>query len=195
MNKLKKLKENKVFNIIMKVLKAFVIILLIGFVIVVCLQRFSVNRISFFNYRMFTVISGSMRPKYDIGDVLVAKEVDPATIKVGDSISYLGTKGDFKNKVITHEVVGIEKDQSGEIVFRAKGLANIIEDPKVMASQLYGKVIYKSIILSIIYRIVANTIGFYLFIIIPMMYIIGSEIIRVLLEKEAKRRAHLKGDS
>lgn len=195
MKKLKEIKENKTFKIIMKILKVFVIIILIGFIIVVCLQRFSVNKISFFNYRMFTVISGSMKPKYDIGDVLIAKEVDPSTIKVGDSISYLGVKGSFRNKVITHEVVGIEEDESGKFVFRAKGLANLVEDPKVMESQLYGKVIYKSFLLSTIYRIVATNIGFYLFIIIPMMYIIGSEIIHVMLKNEAKRREQLKKES
>lgn len=195
MKKIKELKENKILKIIMKLFKIFVIIILIGFIIVVCLQRFSENKISFFNYRMFTVISGSMRPKYDIGDVLIAKEVKSSTIKIGDSISYLGTKGDFLNKVITHEVIGIERDDNDKYIFRAKGLANLVEDPKVMESQLYGKVIYKSVILSTIYRIVATNIGFYLFIIIPMMYIIGSEIIHAMLEKEAKKRAQLKEKS
>lgn len=65
---------------------------LVAFIVVVCLQRFSDNKISFFNYRMFTVISGSMKPKYDIGDVLISKKEDPSKIKVGDTISYLGTK-------------------------------------------------------------------------------------------------------
>lgn len=188
MKKLKELRENKIFKIIMKIIRIFVVIILIGFIIVVCLQRFSDNKISIFNYRMFTVISGSMRPKYDIGDVLIAKEVKPSTIKVGDPISYLGTAGDFRNKVITHEVIGIKKDENGKYLFRAKGLANLVEDPVVSEDQLYGKVIYKSIILSAIYRIVATDMGFYMFIIIPMMYIIGSEIIHAMLEKEKKRR-------
>jgi signal peptidase len=189
---LKKLKENKIYQIIRKILKVFIVIVLLGFVLVVFLQRFSDNKISFFNYRMFTVISGSMEPKYKIGDVLIAKDVEASKIKVGDAISYEGKSGTFINKVITHEVIGIEKDETGKYVFRTKGLANIIEDPIVSEDQLYGVIIYKEPLLSAIYKIIQTNMGFYLFIIVPIMYIVGSEIISVLLEKEEKRRQPLK---
>jgi signal peptidase len=192
MKKLKELKENKIFKIVMIVARILIFIVLAGFIIVVCLQRFSDNKISFFDYRMFTVISGSMRPKYDIGDVLISKTVNPSTIKVGDTISYLGTQGDFGGKVITHQVVKIEKGKDGKYLFHAKGLANLVEDPVISESQLYGVVIYRSVVLSTIYRIVATQIGFYLFIIIPIMYIIGSEIISSMLSREEKRREQLK---
>jgi signal peptidase len=143
---------------------------------------------------MFTVISGSMKPKYDIGDVLISKKIDAADLKVGDTISYLGEAGDFRNKVITHQIVGINKDENGKYIFRAKGLANLVEDPIVYERQLYGKVIYRSFILSIIYKIVGTNLGFYLFIIIPLIYIIGSEIISTLLNKEEKRRKALENN-
>ncbi|HHT38293.1 MAG TPA: signal peptidase I [Mollicutes bacterium] len=188
MRKIKELKENKIFRIITSIIRMLVVVIMVGFILVVCLQRFSGNKISFFNYRMFTVISGSMSPKYEIGDVLISKEVDPSEIKVGDTISYYGERGDVKDKVITHQVTKVEKDENGKYRFRAKGLTNLIEDPTIFEHQLYGVVIYKSVILSIIYRIVATRIGFYLFIIIPFMFIIGSEIVSTLLAKEEKRR-------
>lgn len=188
MKGLLELKENKIFKIIMRIIRICAVILLLGFVLVVCMQRFSNNRMSFFKYRMFTVVSGSMEPKYKIGDVLISKEVDPSTIKVGDTISYLGVRGDFRDKVITHQVIGIEKDSNGDRIFRARGLNNLVEDPEVMEEQLYGVVIYKVLILSFLYRIVSTNIGFYAFIIIPLMYIIGYEIISVLLKKEEQKR-------
>lgn len=188
MKKLMEIKNSKAYKIVMSIVQILFAIVLVGFIIVVCLQRFSDNKISFFNYRMFTVISGSMEPKYKIGDVLISKEVDPATIKVGDTVSYLGTAGDFRDKVITHEVVSIGEDKDGKLLFHTKGLANLVEDPVISGSQIYGVVIYKSIILSIIYRIVGTTIGFYLFIILPLLFIIGSEIISTMLEKEDERR-------
>jgi signal peptidase len=192
MDKLRKIRANKKFKIAMRIIKAFVIVVLVGFIIVVCLQRFSDNKLSFMKYRMFTVISGSMKPKYDIGDVLIAKEVDPSTIKVGDDISYLGRSGSFKDKVITHRVTEIKKDKNGKYFFKAKGLVNVIEDPGYISEdQLYGVIVYKSLMLSTIYRIVATNVGFYLFIIIPILYIIGSEILVVMLEKEEKRRKEL----
>ena len=189
MNKLKELKENKVFKISMTVLRVLLIIVLIGFVFSVCLQRFSNNKLSIFNFRMFTVVTGSMEPRYKVGDVLIAQEVDPSSIEVGDTISYLGKSGSFRDKVITHEVVNIEIDgTSGKRTFHTKGLTNVVEDPIVSEEQLYGKVIHRCFVISLIYKIVSTSIGFYLFIIVPILYIIISEIISTLLDKEEKRR-------
>ena len=184
---MEKIKNNKFFKIGSIVFKVIIFIVMIGFILSVCLQRFSNNKLSIFNYRMFTVISGSMEPKYKIGDVLLAKEVEPEKIKVGDTISYLGNVNIFKDKVVTHQVVGIDKID-GKYYFHTKGLANLVEDPLVSADQLYGKVIYKSVIISLIYKIVSTNVGFYLFIIIPILYIISSEIISTLLDKEEKKR-------
>lgn len=184
---MEKIKNNKFFKIGSIVFKVIIFIVMIGFILSVCLQRFSNNKLSIFNYRMFTVISGSMEPKYKIGDVLLAKEVEPEKIKVGDTISYLGNVNSFKDKVVTHQVVGIDKID-GKYYFHTKGLANLVEDPLVSADQLYGKVIYKSVIISLIYKIVSTNVGFYLFIIIPILYIISSEIISTLLDKEEKKR-------
>ncbi len=184
---MQELRENKIFKICKIIVKVLLFIVLIGFVLSVCLQRFSNNRLSIFNYRMFTVIAGSMEPRYKIGDVLFAKEVTPESIKVGDTISYLGKQGSFRDKVVTHEVTRIEK-VDGKYKFHTKGLTNLVEDPIVSEEQLYGKVIYKSVIISLVYKIVSTNIGFYLFIIIPILYIIASELIVTMLNKEEKKR-------
>ena len=184
---MKALREKKAFKICSVLFKIVVFILMVGFILSVCLQRFSNNKLSIFNYRMFTVISGSMEPKYKIGDVLIAKEIEPSKIKVGDTISYLGKQNSFKDKVVTHQVTRIET-LDGKYYFHTKGLTNIVEDPVVYENQLYGKVIYKSKIISLVYKIVSTSVGFYLFIIIPVLYIISSEIIITLLDKEEKKR-------
>ncbi|MBQ8132706.1 MAG: signal peptidase I [Bacilli bacterium] len=189
---MKKFFESKAFKICRSVVNIAVVVLVIAFVLIVCLQRFSNNCISFFNYRMFTVISGSMEPKYKVGDVLVAKEVAPEKVKVGDTISYLGKVGQFNDKVITHEVVEITKDENGKLLFHTKGLANLVEDPIVGQDQLYGVVVYRSFIMSSIYKIVGTTVGMFIFIIIPIFYILGSEIITAMLEKEEERRSKSK---
>ena len=188
------MKENKIFKISIAVLRVIIVILLIGFVFSVCLQRFSKNKLSIFNYRMFTVVTGSMEPRYKVGDVLIAQEVDPSSIEVGDTISYLGKTGSFRDKVITHEVVDIDIDETtGKRTFHTKGLTNVVEDPIVSEDQLYGKVIYKCLVISLIYKIVSTSIGFYIFIIVPILYIIISEIISTLLNKEEKRRKQTQG--
>lgn len=185
---MKKLKENKLFKIIKGIINAVLIVFCLLFVLVVCLQRFSNNKISFFDYRMFTVASGSMEPKYNVGDVLIAKKVNPEEIKVGDAISYLGKKGNFNGMIITHEVIEVEKDSAGQYIYHTKGLTNIVEDPVVNYDQVYGKIVHKATILSFIYAVVGTKYGIFLFIVIPLFYIIGSELLSFMLAKEEEKR-------
>ena len=148
---MKKLSENKVFKIVKLIIKVILIVFVAAFVLMVALQRFTDNKMSFFNFRMFTVVSGSMEPKYKIGDVLVAKETKPSKIKVGDAISYFGKTGSVKGKVITHRVIEIEKDSEGKYMFDTKGLKEeAVVDPVVYEDQIYCVVVYKSTILSFV---------------------------------------------
>ncbi len=190
MKKIKDITENNKFiKILFTIIKGIIFIFLLAFIITVYLQRFSDNKMSFFNYRMFTVATSSMEPRYVIGDVLFAKKVAASEIKVGDAISYEGRAGSFKDKIITHEVVKIVKDDNGKYVFHAKGRANIVEDPIVYEDQLYGTVVYKSKILSLVYKVIKTQVGFFLCIIIPLIGIVGYELITTLLAKEDKRRS------
>ena len=181
-------KFKKIFKIIRGIINTIVVFIVILFVLTVCLQRFSGNRISFFNYRIFTVVTGSMEPKYMIGDILIAKEKEPSEIKIGDAISYLAQKGEIRNNVVTHEVVNITKDENGKYLFHSKGLVNLVEDPVVHEEQVDGGVVYKTKLLSFIRKIISTDIGMLLFVIIPILYIIISEMIAILIEKEEKRR-------
>ncbi len=73
-------------------------------------------------YEYFTVISGSMEPSYRVGDLLYVKKVDPATVKVGDPITFVLNEDLV---VATHRVVRIDAENQR---FYTKGDANEIED-------------------------------------------------------------------
>lgn len=184
---MKRLKDNKVVKIIRIIFNVIVGAFFVLFLLAVGLQRISDNKLAVYKFRLFTVASGSMVPEYKIGDVLISKEVDISSIKKGDNITYLGASGTFKDKVVTHEVIDIEK-KDGKTYFHTKGKANLIEDPLVEESQVYGKVVYKPFLLSFVSRSITTKIGMLLFIIVPVFYIVGSEMIITMLEKEAKRR-------
>ena len=182
----------KIFNIINKIVNFILVVFVLLFLVMVCLQRFSNNELSFFDYRMFTVASGSMAPEYNVGDVLIAKEKKPENIKVGDSLTYLGNQGTFAGKIVTHSVIRIEKDDTGKYIFHTKGLTNLVEDPPVYQEQVYGVVVFQPKIMSFIYKKVNTKSGLFLFVILPIFYIISSEILGSLLEKEEKRREKMK---
>lgn len=178
----------KAFKIIKYIVNTIVTIFVVLFLLMVCLQRFSNNEVSFFNYRLFTVASGSMAPQYNVGDVLIAKETAAEDIKVGDSLTYLGNTGTFTGKVVTHEVTRIEKTDDGQYIFHTKGKANLIEDPPVYENQVYGVIVWNPKILSFIYKIVGTQYGLFIFVVLPIFYVIGSEMLTAMLENEAKRR-------
>ena len=73
-------------------------------------------------YRVYTVISGSMEPQYSVGDLVYVKQVDPATIRVGDDITFVLNE---ELVVATHRVVRIDSEHKH---IYTKGLANDTED-------------------------------------------------------------------
>ena len=178
----------KAFKIIKYIVNTLITVFVVLFLLMVCLQRFSNNEVAFFNYRLFTVASGSMAPQYNVGDVLIAKETAAEDIRVGDSLTYLGNTGTFTGKVVTHEVTRIEKTDDGQYIFHTKGKANLIEDPPVYEKQVYGVIVWNPKILSFIYKIVGTQYGLFIFVVLPIFYVIGSEMLTAMLENEAKRR-------
>ena len=70
-------------------------------------------------YQCYTVISGSMEPKYVVGDLIYVKKVDVNSIKVGDDITFVMnehfyTKGianelEDQNPVHFNNVIGVPK--------------------------------------------------------------------------------------
>ena len=158
----------KVVKIASKILYQILVILCLLVASVIIFQKITDNNKSIAGYRIFRVITGSMEPEYDVGEVVISKEVDPKSIKVGDDIVYLGTYGEYKGKIIMHSVVAIDKDENGNLNFHAKGLhSSSVEDPQIKESQIYGVVKFKSRILTVLYKLATNIYS--LFVIITIL--------------------------
>ncbi len=168
-------KNKKTLHIIGNILYAIVFIVVILMLVVVVLQRVSNNTIALGGYRIFTVATGSMVPKYEVSDVLIAKEIEPSEIKEGDDIVYKGKEGSFKDKIVTHQVISA-KEEDGIYKFITKGIANTEEDPEITQDQVYGKIVYKVKSLSFIGKMISNLYVFYFVIFIPIALIIFKQI-------------------
>lgn len=91
---------------------------------------------SFFGWKPFIVLSGSMESEIYAGDVAVVKEVDEDEIKEGDIIAF--REGET---VITHRIVK-QEEENGEKVFYTKGdNNNEIDTNTVSLNQIEG--VYK----------------------------------------------------
>lgn len=73
-------------------------------------------------FRVFNVISGSMEPKYKIGDLIYVKSVDVNNIEVGDPITFVMNEDLV---VATHRVVKVDAENQH---FYTKGDANDVAD-------------------------------------------------------------------
>lgn len=159
---MKKIFDNKILKFIYNFIKTIIWIVLFAIVVVVFIQRFFDNsKISINGMRIFNVATGSMYPEYKIGDIIITKEVPINDIKVGDNVTYLGEKYDFAGLIVTHKVVDKE-EKDGEVLFTTKGIASEIEDPKITYSQIYGKVIYRTVVLSYLSKLLTNKYAYYI---------------------------------
>lgn len=168
--KIKKIFDSKTYKILSNIIKYIFLVFVSLFVILTVYQRVMPNE-SIFGYRSYVIISESMKPKYEIGDLILSKEIDPRNLKLKDDIVYYAESGEFQGKVITHEIIEIYKDID-HYEFTTKGIANLIEDDtKVKDSQIYGKVVYKFKIISLISKLVRHKYGSLFLILIPMFWI------------------------
>ena len=175
---LKKITENPVLKLINNIVYVILFLIVASVLFVVILQRASNNDIALGGIRIFNIVSESMVPKYNIGDVLVVKSIEPQNIKVGDDIAYIGQESTFNQKIITHQVIKIDYE-NGEYIFHTKGIANILEDPLVHQNQVFGKVVYKIWILSLISKILSNVYVVFFGIFVPIVILIFWTILKL----------------
>jgi signal peptidase len=81
----------------------------------------------FLGYQTSTMLTGSMAPLINPGDVVVSTEVPTAQLKVGDIITYRIPVDD--HRVETHRVIEVTRTAAGATEIRTKGDANNGADP------------------------------------------------------------------
>lgn len=161
-------KRKSIFKTILRCIEIVIIIICAFFAAIIVTQRVSSNNKAFLGFRLFRVETGSMIPKYLVGDVILVKEKEFDKIQVGDDVSYVASSGVVRGSIVTHQVVDFAVDENGEKALITKGIANSIEDPKVYENQVNGVVITKLQILSMICRGINNMYILYFLVIVPL---------------------------
>lgn len=116
----------------MKVLKTLGQVVLFAILIFfILLNILSMNNKSLFGFRIYRVISGSMQPALQIGDVIIIKEADNYAEK--DIITY-----DNGLTTITHRIKSINGD---EII--TEGDANDAPDKPITRNRILGKYFFR----------------------------------------------------
>lgn len=114
-NKIEKQKKRqKVLNFIFYPIAIFIVLCATSIVYQKVIKK--EDNINLFGYRPYIVLSGSMEPNLQVGDMVIIKQVDEAQVEVGDIITFEDENG----ATITHRVVDIIiKD--GKKLYQTKG--------------------------------------------------------------------------
>lgn len=167
----------KIFNILTTVL----LILMIVLVVFIFISRATGNSPQIFGYRIFRVSSGSMEPELSIGDVILVRTAKAEEIAEGDTITYKGASGDFKDKMITHKVVEQPYEENGIWHYQTQGIvAGASRDPVITYDQVQGKFLRKLSFLNSIYTFFLSPAGLITFILI-ILVLFGYEMISLIL--------------
>ncbi|GEM_PF-524702 len=183
---MKKLLENKTFQIIYTIIKVFVVAMLSIYLLFVIVQRFT-NNSSILGYRVFTIATGSMEPVYNINDVILVKDTDPSTLKKGDDIAYLGNRDAVKGLIVTHRIIRIETFSDGKVHYTLKGVNNKYEDPSITEDQILGKVVGKLPVVNFINHVVKNIYGFFFLVFCPLVLVIFLEIADTIIDMKLEK--------
>lgn len=174
----KKLKIKKTIKFIYMpfVIAIILIILYMGY------QKFfkKDSNASIFGFKQYMVLTGSMEPNYNIGDLIIVKEVKEDELNVGDAITYSVGNG---SETVSHRIISITI-QNGEKLYQTKGDNNSSADPDLVSfNNIEGKIVCKISKLGIIISKITTGTGITLILVIIALNYIHTN------RKEEKRIA------
>lgn len=123
------------------------------------------------------VLTDSMYPEIESGDLIICEVVDAEDVKVRDVIAFFDPAGNGTS-VVTHRVIDIF-EEDGQIYFTTQGDANNTADSKpVPGNKLVG--LYNSRIggLGHVIMFMQTTEGLLLCVVLPIILLIGYDMIR-----------------
>lgn len=140
---------------------------------------------SFLGIKTYTIVSGSMEPEIQIGDIVIVKEVEEDKLQEGDIISFRQGQS-----VVTHRIIGIIENEN-EKTYKTKGDNNNIEDRQEIGFALIeGKLIGKIPFLGKIAQMLQGKIT--VIVIALMVYIYFSHISKINRIKNRRKVKRMK---
>ena len=169
----------KALNIIKNTFVWLMVLLAVSMMIftVISCTTFNRNDRSLFGYKMYIVNSESMAATdFNAGALIFVKEVDPATLKEGDIITFMSQDTDSFGETITHKIRKLTTDAEGNPGFITYGTTTDTDDETIVTyPYVLGQ--YQSHIagLGTFFNFLKTTPGYFVCIFTPFMLIILYE--------------------
>ena len=123
------------------------------------------------------VLTDSMQPEIDGGDLIICHTIEAEEIKTGDVIAFFDPAGNGTS-IVTHRVLEIV-EENGELSFRTKGDNNNAED-KLLVSENNLVAIYKTRIAGAgnVAMFMQSPTGLIVCVVLPIVMLVGYDLIR-----------------
>lgn len=192
----------------MKALKVIRSVITWVFVLVaVCMMIFTIVSVStfdrsdrnLFGYKAFIVLSDSMsKTDFSAGDLVLVKEVDPATLQEGDIISYISQNSENFGETVTHKIRKLVTDAEGNPGFITYGTTTG-EDDKTVVTYPYILGKYQTNIPQVgrFFEFLKTTPGYIVCILMPFLVLIlieGIRCISLFRTYKAEQQAQLQAE-
>ena len=182
-----KKKKKEMRRKMMRIIVYILVIPILIYNVTIVYQLFSSSNTtpSFFGYKTFVIVSGSMLPELQIGDIVVIKNVEQSDINEEDIISF--REG---NAIVTHRVKEIIEGEN--IQYRTKGDANNAEDANLVEiGDVEGEYSFKIPKLGKIIIFMQNKVGIIVIaILIYILYICNKNKEERLIMRREKREIY-----
>lgn len=147
---------------------------------------------SLFSISPMYVITDSMAPTINGGDLIFVKKVAPEEIAVNDVIAFFDPESMEDSTMIVHRVKEITKDGEGNLKFRTKGDANNVYDTFIISGEnVVGRYVFRMRRLGRVAMFMRTTPGLVITLSVPLIMLFGYEGIRqlVFLKRDRDNKA------
>ena len=166
----------KALNIISTVLVWALVVATVGMMIftLISVNTFDQANRSIFGYKFFIVRTDSMKATdFDAGDIVFVKNVDPATLQVGDIIAFTSQNTNNFGETVTHKIREITTNANGDPAFITYGTTTDTNDETAVTyPYVLGKYTGKIPNVGTFFQFLKTTPGYILCIFVPFLLLI-----------------------
>lgn len=189
------------WRVISNILVWFMVIIAVGMMVftIVSVNTFDRNDRNIFGFRCYIVLSDSMSATdFDAGDLILAKEVDPSTLQVGDIISYQSQNRENYGQTVTHKIRAKTTDANGNPGFITYGTTTGTDDESVVTYPfILGKYQMALPKVGTFFQFLRTPQGYIVCILVPFLMLIiyqGLNCVKIFRMYKAEQLAELQAE-
>ncbi|MFW5780349.1 MAG: signal peptidase I [Bacillota bacterium] len=181
-------KQNNIYKKISTIIIAIVMVFAIMAFLSLIIQVAGGKKPSVFGYRLYYILTDSMTPELKVNDVILSETINSEKearerIKEGDVVTFIAEYGVQRGLVITHKVVEgphYSEERQREVIVTMGTKQGAVEDEPVPLENIQAVMVTRVPVLGGIYRFIMSGTGLLIVIIIPMVFMLGVLVFRLI---------------